>query len=185
MQSECRRQEEASARLRELSSATSEHPLVAGSFAEQGEDAVTGLPSDSMARHALQSLYDSHQEAHLAIFRMDNLKVVNTRYGRDAGNRLLMEGSQVLAQAMHPKDRLFRWGGPSFLAVLDDRPSLDAVKGEMDRVVNRARDHNVLFEGRSVFFKVAISVMCLRALQFPDLNALAAKIEAFVQPGTH
>lgn len=176
---ECQRHQEQKTRLRSISDATHDHPLVATSFLECGEDPVTGLPSAAAAQSAIAASMEAKQDIYVAVLRLDSLQVVNARYGRHAGDRYLIEGSQLLAQGLTAEDSLYRWGGPCMVAIMRNRRSLDAARAEIDRLVYRTREHTITFDGRSVIFKVAISALCIRALQWPDAAALIAQIDAF------
>lgn len=54
----------------------------------------------------------------VAVFDVDGLKEVNDLHGHRAGDRLLQHFAESLRSVLRPSDKLFRWGGDEFLAVL-------------------------------------------------------------------
>lgn len=49
---------------------------------------------------------------------VDNLKMVNDRYGHAAGDLLLRRCAEVMRATLRPYDKLYRWGGDEFLLVV-------------------------------------------------------------------
>lgn len=82
----------------------------------------------------------------VVIADLDNLKLVNDRFGHAAGDRLLRQCSDVLRATLRRYDKLYRWGGDEFLlivpaargaevvdrlqAAIDAAPALEAGDGE-------------------------------------------------------
>ncbi len=57
-----------------------------------------------------------HRLMYLRI-NLDGLKEINSRFGQDAGDRVLVETCRALAGVVRASDTLFRWGGDKFLGV--------------------------------------------------------------------
>jgi diguanylate cyclase (GGDEF)-like protein len=49
---------------------------------------------------------------------LDNLKVVNDKYGHSAGDKLIRLCADVLRETQRAYDKLYRWGGDEFLLIL-------------------------------------------------------------------
>jgi diguanylate cyclase (GGDEF)-like protein len=58
---------------------------------------------------------------------LDNLKVINDRYGHTAGDRLLIHCADTLRPRLRPYDKLYRWGGDEFLLILPSARAADVV----------------------------------------------------------
>ena len=49
---------------------------------------------------------------------LDNLKLVNDRFGHSTGDQLLRRCAEVFRATLRPYDKLYRWGGDEFLLVV-------------------------------------------------------------------
>lgn len=54
----------------------------------------------------------------VAMVDVDDLKLVNDRYGHPVGDELLRRMAEVLRGALRASDKLYRWGGDEFLVLL-------------------------------------------------------------------
>lgn len=86
-------------------------------------DVLTGLPNRRQALRRLNDLWTADAaRGPLAVLMIDadNFKPVNDRYGHDAGDAVLIELSQTLAEAVRTDDVICRLGGDEFLAICRD-----------------------------------------------------------------
>jgi diguanylate cyclase (GGDEF)-like protein len=60
--------------------------------------------------------------SYLLFVDVDYFKQVNDYYGRDVGDRLIVEISQILGSSLRGDDLLSRWGGEEFVVVLSNQP---------------------------------------------------------------
>jgi len=91
---------------------------------QPGRDAITGLP-DARAFHA--RLHGELDRARrygvplgIVVVDLDHFGVLNTRYGRAAGDRTLQEVALVLKLALRESDTLARLGADRFAAILPE-----------------------------------------------------------------
>ena len=68
---------------------------------------------------------------------LDNLKVVNDRYGHAAGDRLLKLCADVFRATLRGYDKLYRWGGDEFLLILPTAHASD-VLARLQRAIDDA-----------------------------------------------
>lgn len=73
-----------------------------------------------------------------AVIDLDNLKLVNDRFGHTAGDQLLRHLVAVLREGLRPTDRLYRWGGDEFLLIVPGVKAADAAE-RFDRAIQSAR----------------------------------------------
>lgn len=88
--------------------------------------------TDSLNRHAY------HEGVGLDMVRatfgtvvladLDNLKVVNDRYGHAAGDQLLRRCADVFRATLRPYDKLYRWGGDEFLLIVPSARMSDVLE---------------------------------------------------------
>ena len=85
-------------------------------------DVLTGLPNRrafvSDAERLMRRQKNNHAPLALLILDLDHFKLVNDRYGHDAGDRVLGEFAKVLAANLRPEDLRFRMGGEEFCCLL-------------------------------------------------------------------
>jgi diguanylate cyclase (GGDEF)-like protein len=93
-----------------------------------------------MQERLLKVLEQHHTElqtqprrSHLLLIDIDYFKQVNEYYGHEAGDRLIVEISRLLAQNLRQNDLLSRWGGQEFLVVLAHQTE-DIVKQVAERL---------------------------------------------------
>src|SRR5580700_1014761 len=95
-------------------------------------------------------------------FPLDHLPILNTRFGREAGDEMLLAFSRMVQQKLSHGDQLFRWGGPVLLAVLEGRTSAELVRSEMNRWMESKVEHTIQTPTRSVLIPI-----CVRWCVFP------------------
>jgi diguanylate cyclase (GGDEF)-like protein/PAS domain S-box-containing protein len=87
-------------------------------------DALTGLPNRTLLMERLTKAIEmskaTNVEVAVAFIDLDGFKEVNDRFGHEAGDQLLVQTSQRLAEALRKSDTLSRFGGDEFVAVLPD-----------------------------------------------------------------
>ncbi len=64
----------------------------------------------------------------LALFDLDKFKLVNDRYGHEAGDQVLQNFARGLKGRLRQEDALIRWGGEEFVLMLADTDAAAAVE---------------------------------------------------------
>lgn len=80
--------------------------------------------------------------ASVIMIDLDNLKIINDRYGHRAGDRLLKETAVCLTSAVRQNDILARLGGDEF-AVLAIEASASVVQEIVDRIHNKMNEMDI------------------------------------------
>lgn len=87
-------------------------------------DAMTGLHNRRFLEEYIQTLVAGSQrrksQLSILMLDLDYFKMVNDKYGHDAGDAVLKALSKVLMQAVRASDLVIRYGGEEFLIILQD-----------------------------------------------------------------
>jgi len=121
-------------------------------------DTLTGLPNrwslEETLRQTLAKTDRRHPRA-LLFIDMDNFKLVNDTLGHAAGDRLLVNLSQILRENLRDGDMLARLGGDEF-AVLLEKATVDEAAEIAERL--RRAVHERHFSVNGVIFDVGLSI---------------------------
>jgi GGDEF domain-containing protein len=100
-------------------------------------DALTGVMSGAAAREAILNAQADDHPAHLAVIHIQSLNVLNTRFGQRIGDQIVLTCCQHLANNLcRERDRIFRWRGPAFVALLERDDSPAGVGREVSHTCN-------------------------------------------------
>jgi diguanylate cyclase (GGDEF)-like protein len=107
-------------------------------------DGLTGLFNH---RHMQEVVHEEFERAKrtgeplsVVMFDIDHFKAINDTYGHQAGDRVLQELAEILRRTAREIDKLGRYGGEEFIAVLPET-SIDAAATFAERVRERVARH--------------------------------------------
>jgi two-component system, cell cycle response regulator len=87
-------------------------------------DGLTGLYNHRHMHELLAEEYDrsrrTREPVSVVMFDLDRFKEVNDTFGHQAGDRVLCELADILRESAREIDRLGRYGGEEFMAILPD-----------------------------------------------------------------
>ncbi len=121
---------EANARLREL--VVTHHTAALNHAREARTDELTGLYNRRAMLRLLRRLDENGRRQDdagytLLLIDVDLFKEINDVHGHAAGDEVLREFAHRLRSVLRDKDRIARWGGDEFLAVLSATPLAEAM----------------------------------------------------------
>jgi GGDEF domain-containing protein len=148
-------------------------------------DAVTGLPGMTEAEAAFRDVSKAGSPAYVVALTVRNLDVVNRRVSFAAGNRLLMLFSQEISQRLSVKDRLFRWRGPCFVALLPRDTGLASVRQEAAKFGSISKERTIEDNHSSIFFKMSTAWRLFQIPRASELSELSNQIDAFLLGQPH
>ncbi len=142
---------------------------------EAVHDSLTGTLNRRGIKKATEAEFErasrSKSELAVAMFDLDNFKLVNDTYGHMAGDTLLQEVTKKIRSILRPYDIFGRFGGDEFLLVMPGCSKDDAVK-----LCNRIRGaiFEYLVPTVEGAIKVSLSIgVCVRnASEQPNVDSL-------------
>jgi diguanylate cyclase (GGDEF)-like protein len=144
-------------------------------------DPLTGLPN---RRHFMQLCEQEHRRAlryshglSIAIFDIDQFKLVNDRHGHDAGDAVLRAVSGFCTEALRAYDTVGRYGGDEF-ALLMPHTTLDQAEMLAGRLRALASKQCVDVHDAEVTFTISVGVTSCRVGEETIKDALARADEA-------
>jgi diguanylate cyclase (GGDEF)-like protein len=81
-------------------------------------DELTKLPNRRKMQQQINASIKQKNTFCVVIFDLNNFKLLNDRYGHNAGDDLLKQFSSELKSGMRGYDEVGRWGGDEFIAVM-------------------------------------------------------------------
>jgi GGDEF domain-containing protein len=171
-----RRSEEVVGQLREAMSRPETAAVLSEAVADL--DMTTGLPNHRAAEQAIRSAIISRTTTYVVLFSVERVEVINARFGFSVGDRILMLFGQHLAQRLANSDRLFRWRGPGFLALVDRSGPETSIRAEIARMVSMRMEHEIELGDRSVLLPISASWM-LTSVVDSTLDKVSKKLDAF------
>jgi GGDEF domain-containing protein len=148
-------------------------------------DTVTGLPGMDEAEAAFKEFARAGRPAYVVALTVRNLDVVNRRVSFAAGNKLLMLFSQEIAQRLSGNDRLFRWRGPCFVAVLPRETGLALVRQEAAKFGTISQERTIEDNHSSIFFKMSTAWRLFPVPRASEVAELSNQIDAFLVAQPH
>jgi len=140
-------------------------------------DTVSGLPSKREAERALRAVADSPDGKYVIVVVVNRVNAVNARFGYEVGDKILIRCAERFRSGLTADDQLFRWQGPSFLAILSRNSRIDTVRSEIRHLADSQLDQTIEVGNRTVLIPVSSNWSVLQASS--SLEALQKKIEAF------
>lgn len=105
-------------------------------------DALTNLPNRTLFADRLQqAIAHAHRQQQtlaVACLDLDGFHLVNERWGRDTGDRILIDLAHRMSQVVREGDTLARIGGDKFAAILLDVGDTDSAMHLLDRLLATA-----------------------------------------------
>jgi len=151
---------------------------------ESAVDATTGLlkrpDAEAALTRALEVAYLEGMKAYAVVFYLHRMPLTNARFGEAIGNQVILFCSQHIATTVtRVNDSLYRWSGPTFVAILERTESESAVNSEVQRILSAPFSRFFETSSRSVYLPVKITAEVI-PLYDTDLAAVTEHVERFV-----
>lgn len=90
---------------------------------EASTDPLTGAESRRYGERILEHKYETYHvkknPVYMAMLDIDDFKLINDRYGHDAGDRVLKYVTETIQSILEEKGKVIRWGGDEFVVVME------------------------------------------------------------------
>jgi diguanylate cyclase (GGDEF)-like protein len=129
-------------------------------------DALTGLRNRRYFNDQVLAVDGARPvEGCVLLADLDHFKKINDTLGHPAGDAVLATVSHRLAAALRESDKLVRWGGEEFLAVLDPI-SIEQAHQTVERLLEAVRGDPVVWHEHVIHCTISIGYAC-----FPMMGA--------------
>ena len=174
-----RRQKEADETIERLNQGLTDARQRIGAALSEAQDRVTGLPGRPVAEAALARVGQEGSQVYAAIMVLDRLQALNARFGREVGDEVLASFTSLVQTNLRAEDTLFRWGGPTLLALMPRTDIIDMVRSEVSRIMAIKLEHTVQMASRSLLVPISarwtvIPVMAAVRLTCQKIDTFAA-----------
>ncbi len=121
-------------------------------------DPCTGLPDWHEAEKAIEAALSSQRSVSIAVFYVHRMNYINARFGSTIGDKVLLLCSQHLATTLiRPDDSLFRWKGPSFVALLEREDAAAHVENDLQRLLATLLSQYLETATRTVYLPIKLT----------------------------
>jgi len=141
-------------------------------------DTATGTPFHAECLAAIQEAIGKGTRHYAAVMVVNRVQSINTRFGRDAGDRMQLRFKEHVESHLFASDQLFRWTGSAIVAILERPEPADRVRETIRRIIDARVEETYRVSGRSVLIPISAAWSVI-ALTSP-VDATEKQIEAFI-----
>ncbi|MFA6311492.1 MAG: EAL domain-containing protein [Sterolibacterium sp.] len=122
-------------------------------------DGLTGLPNGILfldrLQHAISSALRHERMVGVLFIDIDHFKTVNDTFGRNSGDRVLLEAAQRLLGGLRDGDTVARLGSDEFVLLLDELEREDDIEPLAERIMS-SMSKAFMVEGQEIFISASI-----------------------------
>ncbi|HXF13648.1 MAG TPA: diguanylate cyclase [Terriglobales bacterium] len=164
----------------DLPTATLENRLSdAADIAQQQLPFTDVIAGRSEAETAIRSSKQHGSHSLAAVFVVDRLRYVNSRFGNDIGNQIIALFERRLAGALLGEDRLFRWNESSFLALFETGEPEAKVRRRIEQMLLKRLIETFTINDRSVMLTISASWTVVLIAEI-SCDAVVSRVDSFV-----
>jgi GGDEF domain-containing protein len=153
------------------------HETVGSVRIQRELDASTGLLAKAEADRAIREAMQSPRGKFLLIAVCSRVQAVNARFGYAVGDRVLGTFAEHFKKGLAASDQIFRWQGPSLIAVLERQERIERVRSEIQRFADTKLEKTTEVGQRTVLIPISAAWSIFPIA--PPLEALLKQVEAF------
>lgn len=133
---------------------------------EASTDPLTGAESRRYGERILAHQFDTYhvkkKQAYIAMFDIDDFKLINDQYGHEAGDQVLQHVVTTVQKILGDDGQLIRWGGDEFVAVMD-RLTKDEAIMRLDQMLYYFETHPIELEMGTITLSLSIGLTAFSA----------------------
>lgn len=132
-------------------------------------DALTQLPNRTYFYQELLQLFNYESEHHTALFFIDNnnFKVINDKFGHQAGDAVLKEMAQRLKDSLNSDDFIARLGGDEFAILIKNIKQHKDLEKVSKHLLN-CSNHPVHYDKTEIYFSFSIGIALFSGANSPE-----------------
>jgi GGDEF domain-containing protein len=142
-------------------------------------DAETGLPGRLLFEKIVADSIAGGRNFITALFVVERLPLINKRFGRAAGDRVLLYVAQYLAQELPDPSSLSRWSGSAFSAIINSENS-EKMESQIRAISNKPLSANIDVGNRSVMLTISCACMMEQLSASASPESVFTKMDNFV-----
>jgi PAS domain S-box-containing protein len=148
-------------------------------------DPLTCLDTRAMFEQAIDAADSDVKDRYVVVYSIQRLEQMSARFGNRIADRITVFVSQFIANTLLGEgDRLFRWSGPTFVAVVKRNYSLLRVQRETTEACGKGFEYVVDHAGgANSLLMIALQVRVLALTQVPRTDVVS-EIERVSYSGT-
>jgi len=141
-------------------------------------DPVTGLPTGASVAAAFRACLKEDRRYYVAVFVVQRIHSINVRFGYELGDRVLNAFRDHLEQSAAREDRLFRWRGPTIVALMDRPQPEERTRSEIRRIAEASVSRTFEVSRHEVMIAIAANWTVVPVVE-SELE-ITSRIDAFV-----
>lgn len=118
-------------------------------------DSATGLPGQPECLEAVREVIAKGSRHYALVMVVNRIEPISARFGKDAGDRMLVRFREYVESQLEETDLLFRWSGPVMVAIMERPQTFDQVRISVKRMFEAPISETIDFNGRSVFVPIS------------------------------
>ncbi len=146
-------------------------------------DAETGLRARFSFEKLVADSVAEGKNAVAALFVVERLPLINKRFGRVVGDRVLLYVAKYLTQELPDSNSLSRWSGPAFSAIINADNS-DKMESQIRAISNKPLSANIDVGNRSVMLTISCACMMEQLSAEGSPEKVFDKMDEFVKART-
>lgn len=141
-------------------------------------DPTTGLPARAAAAAAMSEWLSSPSPPYAALFIVDRIQLLNSRFGYEVGDRVLKIYVEELRDHLSAADQLFRWSGPAVLGLLNRADPIEKVREHLRFALPSKIERNFELAKRSVLLSITATWALFPIA--PPIGELIDRLDTFL-----